>query len=403
VTILNITPAAEVLAARLHSPDPSADPRLRQSLADGAAGIALLHIERAYTGHGTWRIVHTWLRAATGTDIAATGDACLYFGAPALGFVLHAADQAGRYSGPRDAIDRAVTVLAHRRVDQALARIRRAELPAAAEYDVIRGLTGIGAHLLRHTPSNDVLGRILDYLVRLTQPVDHDGIRLPGWWTRHDPSGRASAAFPGGHGNLGMAHGVTGPLALLALARRAGVVVDGHAAAIDRICAWLDNCRRGHDGAWWWPQWITLDEQHTGHARQAGPMRPSWCYGTPGIARAQQLAGLATGDPARRHLAEQALAACLNDPAQLDSIRDASLCHGWAGLLHTVRACAADADATLDFAGHMAGLTDRLAQHVHDDPAAPHGFLEGAAGAALTLHAGTSPTASGWDACLLIT
>lgn len=402
MTIFDITPAtaAEVLAARLRTPDPGSDPRLRQSLADGPAGIALLHIERARTGHGTWATAHAWLRAATGAPVAATDDACLYLGAPAIGFVLHTADQAGRYSRPCTAVDQAVTALAHRRVDQALARIHRGELPAAAEFDVIRGLTGIGAHLLRHTASNEVLGRILDYLVQLTQPVERDGIRLPGWWTRHDPSGRTSAAFPGGHGNLGMAHGITGPLALLSLALRAGVVVDGHPEAIRRICAWLDDCRRGHDGAWWWPQWITLDEQHTGHVHQARPLRPSWCYGTPGIARAQQLAGIATGDPARRHLAEQALTACLADPAQIDSISDASLCHGWAGLLHTVRTCAAD--TAIDFTGHLACLTDRLVQHVHDNPATPDGLLEGAAGSALALHAATAPTASGWDECLLL-
>jgi hypothetical protein len=405
VTILNLTPAtaADMIAARLSTPPASAGPHLRQqSLADGAAGIALLHITRAHTGHGTWTAAHAWLRAATGTDLAATDDASLYFGAPALGYVLHTAARhhADRYTNARHQVDQAVTALTHRRVDHALARISRGALPVAAEFDVIRGLAGIGAHLLRHTPGDDALGRILDYLVRLTKPIEHDGIRVPGWWTGHDPSGKSTAEPPGGHGNLGMAHGVTGPLALLALAMRAGVVVNGHADAIHRICAWLDACRRGQDGAWWWPQWIALDELNTGQVHQSGPGRPSWCYGTPGITRAQQLAGLATDDPARQDVAEQALTGCLTDLGQLDSIRDASLCHGWAGLLHTVRACTAD--SAVDLSGHLAYLTDRLVQQLRNGPTEPDGFLEGAACAALALHAAAEPSTSGWDTCLLV-
>jgi hypothetical protein len=40
-----------------------------------------------------------------------------------------------------------------------------------------------------------------------------------------------------------MAHGISGPLALLAPAMRQGITVDGHAAAIHRICHWLDAWR----------------------------------------------------------------------------------------------------------------------------------------------------------------
>jgi hypothetical protein len=273
-------------------------------------------------------------------------------------------------------------------------------LPVPAEFDVISGLTGIGAHLLRHRPGEDALARILTYLTRLSEPVRIDGETFPGWWTCHGPHGRPTSRFPGGHGNLGMAHGITGPLALLALAHRRGVTVDGHREAIEGICAWLDTCRQDHDAGPWWPQWITVDERRRGRVRQPGPLRPSWCYGTPGIARAQQLAALATGDPSRRRLAEHALVACLSDADQLARITDAGLCHGWAGLHQTARRAAADA-ATTDIAAHLPLLLDRLLGH--SDTRSPAGFLEGRAGLALALHAAADDrTASGWDACLLI-
>jgi len=31
---------------------------------------------------------------------------------------------------------------------------------------------------------------------------------LPGWWTASGPDDRPSQSWPGGHGNLGMAHGI---------------------------------------------------------------------------------------------------------------------------------------------------------------------------------------------------
>ncbi|MGH3802688.1 MAG: hypothetical protein ACRDTD_21700, partial [Pseudonocardiaceae bacterium] len=82
------------------------------------------------------------------------------------------------------------------------------------------GLTGIGQLLLQRAPGSDALGRILGYLVRLTEPLRIDGALVPGWWVSHDPD--PLLPTPGGHANFGIAHGITGPLALLAHAMRRG-------------------------------------------------------------------------------------------------------------------------------------------------------------------------------------
>ncbi|MFF3855737.1 lanthionine synthetase C family protein [Micromonospora sp. NPDC002575] len=397
-----VTAAADHLAV---PPTPPGRPEQAQSLADGAAGIALLHIERALTGTGTWTTAHRWLRAAAHGSVLATIESSLFRGAPALAFVLHATtDQAGRYGNAQHALHRAVTALAHRRIDQALDRIARAELPRMAEYDIISGLTGIGAHLLRHAPDDEAFGRILAYLVRLTEPLRHDGEVIPGWWTEQDPHARISTAFPGGHANFGLAHGITGPLALLALAKRHGVVVEGHLDAIERINAWLDRWRQHDDNGTWWPQWITHQERRTGRPAQPGPLRPSWCYGTPGLARAQQLAGLALNDRDRRRLSENAMLSCLTQPRQLRRISDASLCHGWAGLALTAWRMAEDA-ADTRISDLLPGVIDQLLDHAHLTTDSGDGFLEGGAGVALAMFAlaRDAPPASGWDACLLIT
>ncbi|MHC3458788.1 lanthionine synthetase LanC family protein [Streptomyces flavovirens] len=74
------------------------------------------------------------------------------------------------------------------------------------------------------------------------------------------------------------------------------------------------------------------------------PACRSWCYGQPGTARAQQLAALALGNPARHQAAEDTVKTLLTVPQQL-AHTDSALCHGRAGLLTLSRAVAADSPA----------------------------------------------------------
>ncbi|MGH3854056.1 MAG: lanthionine synthetase C family protein [Pseudonocardiaceae bacterium] len=407
-------PDSHALAAATAIADRLADPhavsnggggrRRPQSLAGGAAGIALLHIERARAGHGAWATAHAWLSAATRGDLSAGPNAGLFFGAPTLAFVTYAAaDQSGKLTRALATLDPSTTALTRRRLEAAHARIDRRDRPALAEFDLIRGLTGLGAHHLHHDPHHDIAAAVLSYLVRLTEPLPGHTDGLPGWWTDLAPTGYPSPDWPGGHGNFGMSHGIAGPLALLSLALRRGVVVEGHTDAITRICTWLDTWQQEHRRGPWWPGIITLDDVHNGHLRQPTPSRPAWCYGTPGLARAHQLAGLATSDTARQQTAETAMLGCLRDPAQLARIVDNGLCHGMAGVFQTAWRMAADAH-TPDIAAELPCLSARLLTQHRRAPEDTE-FLDGHAGIALALHTAGTNTAplTHWDACLVLT
>jgi len=371
-------------------------------LSHGSVGIALLHIERAHQGTATWEAAHSWLSAIARHGLIEGDDASLFLGAPAMAFALHlAAADSRRYVGALRELDTVVAAHTRTRLDQAHARIDRGERTSFAEYDVFRGLTGLGALLLRRDPDGEELHGVLSYLVRLTEPLTgRSGEELPGWWVAHGPSA-TSTAVPGGHGNAGMAHGIAGPLALLALAKRRGVTVDGHTEAMLRICAWLDALRQDTGTGTWWPQWITRNEHPDPHIG-SHPTPLSWCYGTPGLVRAQQLAGIALGDSSRQRDAEQALLDCLSDTAQLARITGRGLCHGAGGLLQVVQRVAQDARNPAAFTAHLPWLRSHF---LTQPPPTADGFLEGMAGAALAFRcaeAGTAP-ASDWDACLLIT
>ncbi|MGH3752945.1 MAG: lanthionine synthetase C family protein [Pseudonocardiaceae bacterium] len=383
--------------------DPS--PEWSQSLAGGAAGIALLHIAHAHAGVGDWGTAHQWVAAMTRSPVVADPDACgLFRGAPAVAFVLRVAARP-EYAAALRTLDGHIATLTRHRLDRAHERIERGQLPALGEFDLINGLTGIGVYLLQAN-NTDLLREVLSYLARLVvQPVIVDGEKLPGWWTGHGPADQPSIDWPGGHSNLGLAHGLAGPLTVLASALARGIVVTGHGVAVQRICAFLDQWRCGTRSRPWWPGMISPNEWKNRTVEQSGPQRPSWCYGTPGLARAQQLAALALGDPQRQRHAEDALAGCLTDEEQLSQLGGASVCHGWAGLVQTTRRAAADAGPDSELAALLPHLRTRFEQHLHHQrQPIGDGLLEGATGVALTRHAtadGVSP-ASRWDACLLL-
>jgi lantibiotic biosynthesis protein len=412
-----------VIADRLAHPDtapigPRSKDWWRQSLAHGIPGIALLHIELAATGLGPWQRVDDWLAAATRAPITSGTDSHPYYGAPALAHALAcaAAQLPGSYERTLGVLDRQIVADARHRLANAHRRIDRGQFPALAEFDALQGLTGYGAYLLRRDPDGQAVRAVLEYLVRLTIPTLADGETLPGWWTSSGPSGRPDEQFADGHANTSLAHGITGVLSLLSLAARRGTLVGGQLDAIRTVCAWLDRWRVETERGPTWPYWVTRAELCTGQSKPYGPLRPSWCYGTAGVARGQQLAALALGDVDRQLAAERALVASLTDPAQLAATTDLSLCHGFAGLAHV--AARASEDALPETAELLRLLIPALLTAVHPlgtdaaqavtvvldaDDGGP-GLLDGAAGIALAVLAPTTatPPSSAWDTCLLI-
>ncbi|BAJ31653.1 MULTISPECIES: lanthionine synthetase C family protein [Kitasatospora] len=373
-----------------------------QSLAGGAAGIALLHVERARTGYGDWDTAHTWLLAALDGDISAAANANLYFGAPALAFVTSlAAAASSRYQRVLERLDTATATVTRSRLAAARHRIDRAQRPPMEEFDLIQGLSGLGAYHLSRHPDHEITREVLAYLVRLTEPMP-DPSGLPPWWMDVGPTGAPHPDYPGGHGNFGTAHGIGSVLSILSRALLHGLAVPGTADAVERICSWTDRWRQDDETGPWWPGQLTVGQTVGGHLDPALHPRPSWCYGVSGTARAQQLAGLALGDPKRVNDAEKAILAALRDPRQLAELPDTGLCHGTAGLLHAAWRMATTT-GNRAIATELPYLADRLVTALGHDRLDPE-LLDGAAGAALALHTfGTGLTpAPRWDTFLAL-
>ncbi|MGX1268073.1 hypothetical protein RKD18_001267 [Streptomyces phaeoluteigriseus] len=374
-------------------------------LGTGLVGTALQEMVFARSS-GRWAEAHAAARAVTAQPLAGhPTQASLYRGVPALAYALHMADHPA-YARTRAELTAETIAIVADRADAGHRRMDSGRLPRMAEYDLISGLTGLGAFLLR-SDRDKALERVLHYLVRLlTEPVTVAGHQLPGWWAADGPSGTTEdGAFSAGHANLGLAHGMPGPLALLALATRAGYTVDGQEKALDAgisvLTHWAQPQAGGSTG---WPGPLGLDAFLRGPTPGTEPTRPSWCYGAPGIGRALQLAALTRHDHHARQKAERAVLDSITDPRQLAQLSDATVCHGWAGLLLTCDRIAADAK-TADIACQLPKLHAQLDTHrVRHQIPQDAGLLEGNAGVRLTLHAVRTPRppALGWETCLLL-
>ncbi|MBC8092220.1 MAG: lanthionine synthetase C family protein, partial [Pseudonocardia sp.] len=340
MTTLNPADALAAACDRLANPSivsPSSHGRTRlQSLAGGAVGIALLHVERAVSGLGDEATVHRWIRAAASEPVSVGPNSDLFHGAPALALVLHNARALGGYQRAYASLDEATTTLTRQRLAAAHARIDRHEPLTMREFDLVHGLTGLALYHLHAHPDHPVSHELVNYLTRIVEPLSDDTTQPP-WWLPSGLGGAPHPDFPLGHGNIGAAHGISAVIALLAYAHLHGHDSAGTRNALSALCEWTDDHRQENQGAKWWPGYVVPDAEPKRH-------RPSWCYGTPGIARAQQLAGLAQHDTIRQQHAEDAMLAELTDLTQRERLPEIGLCHGKAGFLQS--ACRMATDST---------------------------------------------------------
>jgi hypothetical protein len=405
------------------------------SLTEGCAGIALLFAEMSRQDPQARRRAYTHLSAAVqGMPPSGPGGWGLWSGLPSLAAAaLTAATAPHHYRGMLAALDERILPRTWTLLRAEWARLG-AGLPLAhaSAFDTVSGLTGVGRYLLGghvlagHDAHREAAAAICQYLVRLSEPISVRGTTLPGWYTLPADQQAEQGPFPPGVIDSGAAHGIAGPLSLLATARLAGITVPGHDEAVSRIAEWLLRRQRNDEYGRHWKGKISPEEELTGPSSEPPFDRVgSWCYGTTGIARALQLAGQAFSRPEWERAAVEAQQAVFEHRPERLGLPDASVCHGLGGLLAGTTLIARDsgdpllAARTSELAQTVAALFDPAYRfgyrHIPSSEAATvvpdrPGFLEGAAGAALALqeYATTDttddrePGALGWTALLML-
>jgi hypothetical protein len=268
-------------------------------------------------------------------------------------------------------------------------------LPGQENFEVIGGAAGLLRFLLTQAHEADVqpaLASLVSYLTWVSEARDR-------WYHHPERLGKvAKAHYPDGYIDLGMAHGLSGPLAVLSLAARAGYASSRVLDAIERWASWFLEQQIVTDWGIDWPSVIPRGQC----ASDCAPARAAWCYGTPGIARALWLAGSALDDDSLRASAREALASTLRRPQRKSD--EPHLCHGLAGLLLI---CLRFADEDPVLASWLEDIIASLTTTLHMrwsqmSTQMPPRFLTGSIGGALTLIAALTKQPPCWDQVLVI-
>ncbi|MEA2126112.1 MAG: lantibiotic biosynthesis protein [Solirubrobacteraceae bacterium] len=378
-------------------------------IAEGDAGLAVLcACMDAHMPDEDWDAIgHGFLAtAARAVERAPRLPTGLFSGLSGVAFAAASLSRGGtRYQRLLGALDGG---LAPRAAARGIALQRRRKPGGVGEFDAISGATGTAAYLLVRDP-HAALPQVLRGLVALAEPGDG----LPRWFTPRELLGDESVArlYPHGNLNCGLAHGIPGPLAVLALALLEGHEGPGHVAAVKRLAAWVAE-QRIEDG--WGVTWPSAVPVGVPASSAPLPTRNAWCYGSPGVARALWLAGNALDDGELRDLAVEAMLAVSRRPVSERRIDSPTFCHGVAGLLQIVLRFANDTGLP-EFSSTAAELVDQLLEAYEPDRPLGYaslepgsnsvdraGLLDGAPGVAMALLAAATDVEPTWDRLFLL-
>ncbi|EEU79942.1 TPA: lanthionine synthetase C family protein [Enterococcus faecalis] len=200
------------------------------------------------------------------------------------------------------------------------------------DYDTIQGLSGILNYMLIDTLNQKFFFQqikdILNYFVKLSKKYKYKGIDVPYWRISSENLflKEERALFPDGAINLGVSHGISGPLIVMSKAYESNVKVPGLKEAILSISELLtSSLDTKHNN---WPSMIDirkLNEPNTVFEES----RDAWCYGRPGVAFAILKASQALKDKTLLKIACTTMESGIHSEIGLIS---PTFCHGYIGV-----------------------------------------------------------------------
>lgn len=202
-------------------------------------------------------------------------------------------------------------------------------------FDHIAGLTGVGRYLLLAAGDNpsaeQALHNTLHHLIqRSLQPIPDfkTPVNMSGALFTVDNSATSTDLS---YISLGLAHGISGPLALMSLALAEGFDLPGLVEATEHLATWLcEQIEEGEYGA-------DIPYSVTTQLRKLpadGVTRSAWCHGNPGVSSTLRMAARALHDERFFQASERLMDSALARPRNIQGIISPTLCHGLAGLVY---------------------------------------------------------------------
>ncbi|WP_025684313.1 lanthionine synthetase C family protein [Paenibacillus maysiensis] len=398
-----------------------------ESLGSGFTGICLLmgQLDRLYPEDGWDRVGHQYLeRIRLVMEQQGIHDLSLYSGLAGILLAIHSLSRKGtRYQGMLDTLVSWFEESALHSVALCQEQWEKGQLQMS-QYDAISGFTGIGriAMLFSDRPT---MRTVWNQTIELFQVMCSDRIRnghsVPGWHisSEHQFQEDEKLQYPQGNFNLGLSHGIAGPLCFLSLSALHGADSLLLENDIQRLAEFIHHWRVQDKEGIIWPGRVSFEEWVGDRLLpdSAQNHRDSWCYGVPGIARSIWLAGQAVQN---EEWIETGLRAYLDMEKRLyrkGGLTSATLCHGIGGWLHLVQRMYSDTaheqlgmmrDRLLEDVLNMFDTNSLFGFYDHSllagrmEEVDEAGFLNGSAGVALVLASLIGDESPEWDAAFLI-
>ncbi|MCM3489938.1 lanthionine synthetase C family protein [Alkalihalophilus marmarensis] len=386
--------------------------QVNTSLAQGLPGVCLFYAEldSIFVDEGWDKRAHRLLKEINDNLSFESENLSLFTGITGVSLAVRALSKGGtRYEQFLHNINKIIEVVLNKKLKIALNNIEGSV--KIEDYDVINGLAGIGRFLLLHPeiPNfKSLLKEILRYMVMLSRSGVQNNIKIPNWRINAENS-KKYIDYNFDAFNNGMAHGISGPLSLLALAQMKGIEVNGSKEAIENISQWLLSWKQEDTFGPMFPEFITLEELSEGGINNNVSPYGGWCYGETGIARSLWLAGKALNNEAIKRVAITTFDSMVQ--RKENNIHSLYFCHGKAGYLYLIHImCLETSREKYGYAHEVRLLVEELLESYTPEKGYGDssikgngdGLLNGSIGVALVLLSLITPPNFNWPAIYLI-
>ncbi|WP_340176858.1 lanthionine synthetase C family protein [Staphylococcus epidermidis] len=191
-------------------------------------------------------------------------------------------------------------------------------------YDIIQGFSGIGRYLLNRISYNYNAKKALKHILNYFKTIHYS---KDNWLVsnEHQFLDIDKQNFPSGNINLGLAHGILGPLSLTALSKMNGIEIEGHEEFLQDFTSFLLKPEFKNNNEWF-DRYDILENYIPNYS-----VRNGWCYGDTGIMNTLLLSGKALNNEGLIKMSKNILINIIDK--NNDDLISPTFCHGLASHL----------------------------------------------------------------------
>ncbi|CCC88469.1 TPA: lanthionine synthetase C family protein [Staphylococcus aureus] len=286
------------------------------TLSHGIPGLILFldAYQKAYNTN-TEQIVHKYIMKLAPYLQKHQYNHSLFGGLSGIAFSMDIASQNGRnYQNILNNIDEVIVNEIENKMDQILQ-----EPLNPLNYDTISGLAGIGRYLLNRVDANATNVKALKSILTYFKDIQYS---QNSWVVPQESQFLESDKnyFTEGNINLGLAHGVLGPMSLFALCVIKGITIENHQHILKDMYKFIVDEKFCCNDRWLQRYDLISERNHFNYIRNG------WCYGNTGVMTTLFLIGQALQDDEIIQTSKKVMLQVVNDKEK--NLISPTICHG---------------------------------------------------------------------------